>query len=137
MKYNDRSMKYEALLKQHNLSVTKKRVLLLTVLETSRGPMTIDEIKTKLGTSMDVSTIYRSLKKLVDVGVIYQTDFRDGASYFEFQKEHHHHVVCTNCKKRSSIHLCATTDLKTVEEKTGFTVTNHIFELFGLCENCS
>lgn len=130
-------MKYEKLLKDHGLSVTQKRVHLLSVLETSKDPMTIDEVKGKLGESMDTSTIYRSLKKLVDVGIIYQTDFRDGASYFEFQSEHHHHIICTNCKKRAPIHFCVESDFKSLAGKTGFTITNHIFELFGLCEDCS
>lgn len=130
-------MENEQLLRKNNLSVTKKRTLLLTVLKTSKSPMTIDEIKNEIGQSMDVSTIYRSLKKLVDVGIIYQTDFRDGVSYFEFQDEHHHHVICINCKKRSPIHVCATADLASLEDKTGYTITNHIFELFGLCKSCS
>jgi len=130
-------MKHEELLKKNNLSITKKRVLLLSLLEKSKGPITIDEIKKRTGDSMDTSTIYRSLKKLVDVGVIYQTDFRDGVSYFEFQKEHHHHIICTNCKNRESVDFCVSGSLKSLEVKTGYIITNHIFELFGLCKNCS
>lgn len=82
--------------------------------------------------------MYRSLKKLVDAGIVYQTDFRDGVSYFELQGDnHHHHVVCTECKSRKSIDMCVNKNFNKVEKDTGYTITNHIFELFGLCENCS
>ena len=128
---------YRGIIKNKGLSVTDNRISLLETLDKNSKPMTIDMIKNDLDISMDTSTIYRSLKKLVDYGVVYQTDFRDGVSYFEFQgKKHHHHVICTKCKSRKPIDLCIDQDFNQVENKTGYTITNHIFELFGLCKNC-
>lgn len=129
---------YKEIIKNKGLSITDKRISILKTLDSSREPMTIEMIKKELEVSMDTSTIYRSLKKLVDHGIIYQTDFRDGVSYFEFQgAEHHHHIICTKCKARKSIDICINTDLNLITKQTGYTITNHIFELFGLCENCS
>lgn len=129
---------YRDIIKNKGLSVTEKRISILQTLDTNTGPMTIEMIKEGLGVSMDTSTIYRSLKKLVDHGVVYQTDFRDGVSYFEFQGDHHHHhIICTQCKARESIDICIDHDFSNIQMKTGYTITNHIFELFGLCENCS
>ena len=129
---------YTELIKNKGLSVTQKRIALLKGLDVANKPITIEELRAQMTDNMDVSTMYRSLKKLVDAGIVYQTDFRDGVSYFELQGDnHHHHVVCTECKSRKSIDLCVRQNFDAVEKTTGYTVTNHIFELFGLCENCS
>lgn len=129
---------YKDMIKEKGLSVTDKRISILETLDRKGEPMTIEMIKGEINIPMDTSTIYRSLKKLVDHGIIYQTDFRDGMSYFEFQGDkHHHHIVCTECKSRESIDLCVDTDFSHLQKKTGYTITNHIFELFGLCKNCS
>ena len=129
--------KYKKIIKEKGLSVTDKRISILETLDFMSKPITIELLKENVKIKMDTSTIYRSLKVLVDKGLVYQTDFRDGKSYFEFQgKNHHHHIVCTECKSRTLIDLCVNSGFGAVEEKTGYTVTNHIFELFGLCKKC-
>jgi len=129
---------YKELLQKHNLSVTQKRIAILSALDQINEPMTIDILKKNIKGAIDTSTLYRSLKNLVDVGIVYQTDFREGVSYFEFQGDnHHHHITCTNCKSRSSVQVCVEDNFSHAAEKTGYTITNHIFELFGLCKNCS
>jgi Fe2+ or Zn2+ uptake regulation protein len=128
---------YRKLLKEKKISVTQKRIDILAMLNTANEPLTIDMMKQKMSSAIDVSTLYRSLKVMVDVGIIYQTDFREGVSYFEFQGDHHHHIVCTRCKSRSSIDACLNQEILDSANKTGYTITNHIFELFGLCKKCS
>ena len=136
-KWNDVFM-YKKIIKNKGLSITNKRLSILETLDLKNAPMTIEMIKKELQVTMDTSTLYRSLKKLVDHGIVYQTDFRDGMSYFEFQgDDHHHHITCTECKSRKSIDTCMAKDFLNVQKKTGYTITNHIFELFGLCKNCS
>lgn len=130
---------YENLIKQKKLSVTKQRIALLEALDVAREPVTIEFLKPRVSTPMDTSTLYRSLKALVDVGLVYQTDFRDGVSYFEFHRdrEHHHHIVCVHCKERKSITHCVSEYFPEISQETGFIITNHIFEIFGVCKNCS
>ncbi|MCI5051079.1 MAG: transcriptional repressor [Candidatus Pacebacteria bacterium] len=126
------------LLQSKGLSVTKQRLALLETLNKANKPVTIDEISSLLETPMDTSTMYRSIKVLVDHGLVYQTDFREGVSYFEFQgDQHHHHMVCTACKARKRIDVCMSSSFDDLSKKHSFTITNHIFEIFGLCENCS
>ena len=129
---------YTAYIKNKGLSVTKNRIELLRSLDALNKPVTIDELRKTLGINMDTSTIYRSLKVLVDHGLVYQTDFREGVSYFEFHgDEHHHHLICTICKGREKINLCLEKKFPAIEKQKDFTITNHIFEIFGLCKNCS
>lgn len=127
---------YRELIKEKGLSVTKQRIAILNALDLAKDPVTIEYLTRHV--KMNTSTIYRSLKVLVDFGLVYQTDFRDGVSYFEFHgKTHHHHIVCTQCKTRKSIDACMQNKFPKIESETGYTITNHMFEIFGLCKNCS
>lgn len=129
---------YTKILKEAQLSVTDSRIALLTTLAKLNKPVTIETLASNLNKKMDTSTIYRSLKALVDKGIIYQTDFREGVSYFEFHGDHHHHhLICTSCKDRKKIDLCMAEKFPALEKSKDFIITNHIFEIFGLCKNCS
>ncbi len=126
------------MIKEKGLSLTKNRIDILGTLDVHKKPLTIDDIKKNLKIKMNTSTIYRSLKILVDSGLVYQTDFREGVSYFEFhgENEHHHHIICTTCKKRESINVCIDKIFPSLEKQTHYKITNHIFEIFGLCKTC-
>lgn len=129
----------ESLLKQFNIQVTEQRKAILQVLVRSKKPMTIEDIKKKLIREINTSTLYRSLSCLVDAGLVYQTDFREGVAYFEFQEtdHHHHHIICTQCGKRDAIEICFSHEFPRVADQTGYRITNHIFEIFGVCKKCS
>ncbi|MCA9352195.1 transcriptional repressor [Patescibacteria group bacterium] len=128
---------YNELLKTSGLSVTQQRLSILNALSNFNQPATIEQLAQTIDIHINTSTIYRSLRVLVDAGIVYQTDFRDGVSYFEFQEDHHHHVVCTSCGKQERIDVCIGTHVPKIEKSTGYTITNHMLEFFGLCKNCS
>jgi Fe2+ or Zn2+ uptake regulation protein len=128
---------YESMIKKSGISMTQKRISLLRSLNALKKPVTIEFLSKHLDEKMDTSTIYRSLRVLVDAGLVYQTDFQEGVSYYEFQGEnHHHHITCTQCKKRDSIDFCPKESLSELADKKSYHITHHIFELFGVCKNC-
>ena len=130
--------KYRTLLSSKNISVTEARLEILAFLEEHKGPVKIDDIAQSLGARAHQTTLYRSLKVLVEKGLVYQTDFHDGAAYYEYQGEHHHHhLICTSCKKKTPTDFCMSGAFADIEKKNTFIITNHVFELFGLCKNCS
>ena len=129
---------YKDLIREKGISITQQRINLLGTLDTLNKPVTIDELEQHLESNMNTSTLYRSLKIFVDHGLVYQTDFREGVAYFEFHgTDHHHHIICTLCKDRTSIDLCMNSQFSELEKETGYTISNHIFEVFGLCKNCT
>lgn len=72
--------------------------------------------------------------------MIQAVDLGDGEKRYESVEpgEHHHHLICTNC--RTSIHLdeCSVeTFSKRVEERHGFMVKSHMLEIFGICAECT
>lgn len=133
--YYDRSM-FSKILKEKKISVTRQRISILDALEKIGKPATIEIIKKTISGKIDRVTLYRSLSLLVDVGIVYQTDFREGVAYFELQQKHHHHIICTSCKSREPISFCMEQYFPELEKKTGHIITNHIFEIFGLCKTC-
>ncbi len=126
------------LLKQHKLSVTQQRITILEALMELKKPVTIEQLVQQLPQKIDTSTVYRTLATFVEKGLVYQTDFREGVAYFEFQGDHHHHhITCTSCHERQKLDWCLSKQFPRISSETGYTITNHMFEIFGLCENCS
>lgn len=136
-KYN-RCM-FKKILKDNNISVTKQRLAILEALQNIGVPATIETIKKHITVSMDITTLYRSLSSFVEVGIVYQTDFREGVAYYELQHDdmHHHHLVCTRCRTKTEYHYCPDLPIDDIHTKTGFSVSNHMFEIFGLCKKCT
>ena len=128
---------HEDIIRNAGLSVTRQRLEILQALAGLSEPSTVEDIGRRVDNNINTSTLYRSLQALVAAGIVYQTDFRDVVAYFELQDKHHHHVVCTNCRRRKPVSVCVDSKLPAVEKETGYTITSHVLELFGLCDDCS
>ena len=129
---------FKELLKSKGLSVTRQRITILNALKRIKKPATVEMIKTSISENLDRVTIYRSLSILVDKGIIYQTDFREGMAYFELQQEHHHHhLVCTQCKTKTEFSYCPNISAEAIKKENGFLVQSHVFEIFGICKKCA
>jgi Fur family ferric uptake transcriptional regulator len=105
--------------------------------------MEIMDLLAKRGNEVNKTTVYRELDFLLSEQIIKNVQIDSSTEYYELaDREHHHHLVCTNCKKildftpsdsaEKEMHALIT-DL---EQKTGFQVDEHSFELFGRCERC-
>ena len=108
------------------------------------GHFTVDEQVAQLreGGLRDAhpATVYRVLPVLVDAGLLQMTlvSAGEGARYERaFERERHHHLICTKCGTIVEFHFEAIEVLqKDVAERFGFDLTGHIHELLGLCKNC-
>lgn len=127
----------EQILRDKKIKVTRERTVLLELLMSS-GPVSIDVIYPMVQEDMNKTTVYRILDRLVREGVVYQTDFRDGKAYFEFQEKHHHHIVCSGCGVREDVAMCFEKEFSKVESKSKkFSgIRGHVLEFFGVCNSC-
>jgi Fur family ferric uptake transcriptional regulator len=51
--------------------------------------------------------------------------------------EHKHYLVCLNCKEMIPVEGCPLGEYeKVLNQKLGFDVTGHKFEIYGYCKNC-
>lgn len=125
------------------LRVTPQRLAILGILRNAGEPVSIDTIQKKVGTRANYVTLYRVLKQFVESGLVYQTDFREGKAYFEYQESghHHHHITCTGCGVREATDDCHETADNyahvTRHTKKFRTIQSHTLEFFGTCVGCA
>ena len=125
----------EIILKSHKLKVTNERVALLSMLKNSHKPLSVEDISEVLSEKMNTVTIYRTLDRFVNLGILYKAHFGGGKAYYEFQDKHHHHVTCTKCGVQEKISVCVSHDK--IASKNFSKINNHVLEFFGLCNRCS
>lgn len=92
------------------------------------------------------STVYRNLSVLETAGVVVKVLTNGDRAAFELAEDlkgHHHHLVCMDCGTVLDIDIPADVErtldegMKSVAEKTGFTVLGHRLDLMGRCRDCA
>ncbi len=82
-------------------------------------------------------TVYRNLDALFKNGLLERVEFGEGKFRYEFKKNHHHHLICTNCGKIEDISGEYLTVIENkIRKENGFIVKSHSLEFYGLCRNC-
>lgn len=109
-----------------------------------KGHFTVDDLVQDLRQSnvenAHMTTVYRTLPLLVDVGLLRLTLLSKGdeARYERsFEREHHDHILCTECGQVTEFYFEALETLQhDIADQLGFVLTSHIHELHGICKNC-
>ena len=131
----------QTILKSASLKSTKKRQLLLFLLQQQARPMTAEELYEAASPilPMNVSTVYRTLNTLTEKGILLRSVRQDGKAYYTLpRKDHFHRLVCDLCGKIIPIETCPLSELEeTLQAKTGFRITGHSLEFTGLCPECN
>ncbi len=86
-----------------------------------------------------LTTVYRSLELLVDLGLVQGVDLGDGEKRYELVEpgKHHHHLVCRGCKQSIHLNQCVIEKLHlAIQEEYGFQASSHVLEIFGFCRRC-
>lgn len=128
------------LLKHHNLKHTIKRQAVIEILEQSSSPLPIEIIHEQAThmTTMNVSTVYRTITILCEHNIVIKTTNQEGKSYYQLNRHRHeHYLICKNCQKIIPVEECPLHDLETkLEKQTGFKINEHRLEFIGLCPKC-
>lgn len=127
------------ILSNHGFEITKARESILRICTQSDKPLDVNFVAEKMGDKAHLATVYRTLEKFVTAGILERVDFQEGKFRYEYMHHHHHHAVCENCGKVEDIEE-SSRELSAIEHRlstgSGFSVTKHILELFGLCHKC-
>ena len=131
--------------------ITLGREAILDVLLKANKHLSAEDIYMKLHPkypNIGLTTIYRTLDILADVGLLHKFDFGDGRARYELVEKpggimHHHHLVCTSCNRvidytdfiDEEIELLRETE-KGLSKKYNFKITNHLLQFYGLCKDC-
>lgn len=128
------------LLKSASLKATKKRKLLLFLLQKQQRPMTAESLfeQAQPYGPMNLSTVYRTLGALTEKGILLRSVRQDGKAYFSLpEKNHSHQLVCTFCGNTVPVAFCPLGELEeSLARETGFQITDHTLSFLGVCPQC-
>ncbi|MBK5286947.1 MAG: transcriptional repressor [Acidimicrobiia bacterium] len=127
--------------------LTSSREALVAVLAVSDRPLTIPEIGAADG-GLAVSSIYRNLTMLEEVGVVHRVvtasgDFAHYELTEDLTEHHHHHLVCSGCgsvedfEASSQLEDSVRDAARRIARRSGFRIDRHLIDLIGLCPNCA
>lgn len=129
-----------AYLEQNQLKHTKQRELILSAfLEAKRHITSEDLYQTvrELHPNIGYTTVYRTMKLLVEAGLATERHFDDGITRYEIEQEHHDHLVCLKCGgiQEFECEMIEATQ-EEIAERHEFQVLRHRHELYGHCREC-
>lgn len=129
--------------------MTHSRETVLKILQDSTGHLTADEIfikARKINPYIGLTSVYRTLEKLIHTGKVLKIDIGDKTGRFELiddNKKHHHHLICKNCGEIIDYTDFLNKEVKFLKEieqelsrKYNFLIKSHIIQFYGLCERC-
>lgn len=127
-------------LEDHSLKHTKQRDAILDAFLDAKGHVTSEDIYERVRkdhSNIGYTTVYRTMKLLVDAGLAQERHFDDGVARYEIEHEHHDHLVCTKCGKivEFECEMIESTQEK-IASRYGFRVLRHRHELYGHCADC-
>jgi Fur family peroxide stress response transcriptional regulator len=127
-------------LKERGIRITPQRKVILDLLKSSREHLTAEEIYQHIKQKMQrvsLGTVYNTLHKLKEAGVIQELSFGDMSSRYDGIAKFHYHITCVVCGKVMDFHRDS---LKSLEEEaskaSGFAINTHRIEFYGTCPLC-
>ena len=121
--------------------LTPQRELVLAAVEKMRHA-TPDEVYAEVrrhSESINLSTVYRTLELLDDLGLIHHAHLSDRAPTYHSAGDHEHvHMICRGCRKVISIDRDAAEGaLGALAAEHGFVPDYGHLTIFGICQDCS
>ena len=134
-------LEWEQRLRRGGYRITPQRQLVLEAVERLRHG-TPEEILAEVqrtASGVNLSTIYRNLDVLEEVGLVTHAHIGHGAPTYHAVDDHVHiHLVCDRCGAVESIDASiATNFLGAVNSGTGFVTDISHVALHGLCSACA
>jgi len=121
--------------------MTAQREQILRAVETL-GHATPDEVLAEVhkhSTSINISTVYRTLEILEELGLVRHAHLSDRAPTYHSVGDHEHfHLVCRNCHRVISVDPDVLTPvIEVLRGEHGFAPDVGHLAVFGTCKECS
>lgn len=122
--------------------MTRQRAAVVEVLrETDKfaSAKTIHDELTARGESVGLTTVYRTLQSLAEVGAVDVLHSPDGESLYRdcLTGHHHHHLVCSECGRSEEIEGGPVEKwAEVVASRFGYQLIGHDAEVYGVCRTC-
>ena len=91
-------------------------------------------------TKVSLATIYRTLKLLVQMGLLHELELREGGHRFELSgQDHpdHHHMFCIRCGRTEEFESDSVLQAgRIAAERIGFTLIESTLNVRAICPKC-
>ncbi len=122
-------------LRARGMRVTPQRRDVLAAVQ-SLGRATAEQIAAQVS-GIDLTTVYRTVQLLEDIGLVAHTHLGHGAPSYRSADDAHVHVICHSCGSVLDAPPKLTDDLaRRLSTELGFTLDVAHFTVFGHCSNC-
>ena len=137
--------------RKKRLRITEPRRIIIDVLAGTKEHLSAEELYMQVHEAypnVGLTTVYRTLDLLEGMGVVAKLHFGDGRSRYELiesltNQGHHHHLVCTTCKRVVDYDDFVDEELellkkveKELSRKHGFQIMGHFVQFYGKCSRC-
>jgi Fur family transcriptional regulator, ferric uptake regulator len=128
-------------LRSAGLKITAQREQTLDVLESANRPLSVEEIRDRMTLGVPgIPTIYRNLEHFVREGLAETLVGPDQVMRFIrcHSHRHHHHLQCETCGRMAEVEECGLEACFDAMQRaaSGFRITRHHLQLFGICADC-
>lgn len=136
MKDSDRKI-----LRQAGKRITPQRLLILEAMREAGGHLDADEIyrlARQKAPRLSLSTVYRTINVLKEVGVIKELHLGEEHHHYELRGEKgHHHLICQGCGKVVEFECPFSQELlRDLGGEYHFEITGIHLDLTGYCPEC-
>jgi Fur family transcriptional regulator, ferric uptake regulator len=132
----------EGYMAKRGLRSTEQRRLIINTFFDCTDHVTIDQLLERvraLDSKIGYATVYRTMKMLVEGGIVSERRFGDGHTRYELADDeaHHDHLICLECGSITEFEAPQIEELQEqVAARHGFEVRHHKHELYGICADC-
>lgn len=128
-------------LKDKGCRLTPQRLALLKIIAASQRHPNAEQIYEQVRADFpttSLATIYKTLTLLKDLGEVLELNFDNVGSHYDGNKPYPHpHVICTRCGQILDSESAALAEISAeMARQTGYQITHHQLNFFGLCPSC-
>ncbi len=131
--------------------ITAPREVVIGVLHETDDHVSAADVYMKvraINPSIGLTTVYRTLEVLTQMGIVQKFEFGDGKARYELinnpgGKKHHHHLICLRCMEIMDYTEFLDDELEFINKtqnrlsrKYNFAITDHVISFYGFCERC-
>lgn len=129
-------------IQKSGLRRTSQRDLILEIFLRTEEHLTSEDLYwlvQKQDSAIGHTTVYRTLKLLIEAGLAREVRFGDGKTYYEhhYDHDHHDHMICTECGRVIEFFSARLEEMQDkMADKYSFLATHHSLRIWGICEEC-
>lgn len=133
---------FERRLRERGLRITAERRRILDHAFRHFWHFDAEELLASLhreGSTVSRATVFRTLGRLVEAGVLRRHPLSDGRAFYEpaLGREHHEHLICVECGK---ILEFVQEEIERLQDEVcrdhSFQPLSHTLQIYGTCEAC-